>query len=354
MRAGVLSLLYPTEQQTELLRACLWSGAEAQAAWQRWQAAAGNARSALSSPESGSKALLALLHDAVRRNDLVADANVRNLLAVAAMTEQRRTRSYEQICARAFSALSGASIPFIVLKGIGLASLVYPAPGLRHSHDIDVLVEVHARDRVAAAVGSTGFTAALSHADRMRFLDPSGLPLELHLGLCRLPQYAPPPPEIWHRAARCQTAAGHIATLGAADHLIHVLRQASCCASRDTLIWVCDAWYLIARAAELDWSVVVRTVAGSTAAIPIAGLLEFLSVQLRAPVPGLVSEGLSAVAGAADRTAHDAILDGIRAGRRGRFRTMFGQARTNRERTRILRWALRRWRGDGGAAQRAT
>jgi hypothetical protein len=350
MRPGVISLLYPTARQTEFLRACLWSGAEAQAAWSRWCATPGDARQALTSAESGSKALLALLHEAVRRNDLAADASVRSLLAVAAMTEQRRNSSYDEICARACSALAAASIRFIVLKGTGLAGVVYPAPALRHSHDIDVLVEADARDRAAAAVGSAGFTRAPSAVDRPRFLHASGLPLELHVGICRLPQYALPPPEIWQRSTRCQTAAGHIPTFGLADHLVHVLRQASCCASRDTLIWVCDAWYLIARAAELDWNVVLRTAAGNAAALPIAGLVEFLAVQLRAPVPAFVSQGLSDAARVADRVTDDAILDGIRAGRRGRFRAMLGHARTNRERTRILRWAFRRWRSDGRGA----
>ena len=85
-------------------------------------------------------------------------------------------------------------------------------------------------------------------------------------------------------------------------------------------------------------------------ALPIAGLVEFLAVQLRAPVPAFVSQGLSDAARVADRVTDDAILDGIRAGRRGRFRAMLGHARTNRERTRILRWAFRRWRSDGRGA----
>jgi hypothetical protein len=351
MRSGVISLLYPTEQQTDFLRACLWSGAEAQAAWLRWHDAVGDVRRALTTADSGSKALLALLHDAVRRNDLAVDATARSLLAVAAFAEERRAGTYQEICARAFSALSAASIPFLELKGAALADTVYPAPSLRHSHDIDVLVHTHDWDRSAAAVRSAGFIAAPSHRGPVRFLDACDLPLELHVDVCRPPLYTAPLAEIWDRSTRSRIGAAHVSTLGAADHLVHVLGQASRYGSRDTLTWVCDGWYLISRTAEVDWDVILRMAGQSAAALPLAGLIEFLAVQLRAPVPGFVLDGLSAAARGADRAAHDAILDGIRAGCRGRLRTMFGHARTNRERAAILRWAFRRWRRDDGAAR---
>jgi hypothetical protein len=339
--AGVISLLYPTERQTDFLRACLWSGAEAQAAWQRWQETVGDIRRALTTPDSGSKALLALLHDAVRRNDLAVDASTRSLLMVARLADERRTRTYEEVCGRAFSALSSASIPFLVLKGIALGDTVYPEAALRHSHDIDVLVHPHDTDRSAAAVGNAGFIAAPSHNGPLRFIDACELPLELHVGVCRLRHSTVPLAEIWGRSIRARIGAGQVPTLGRADHLVHVLCQASCSGSRDTLTWVCDAWYLISRTAELDWDVILHTATPGAAALLLAGLLEFLAVHLRAPVPGFVLDGLSAAARSADRAAYEAILGGIRAGRRGRLRSMFRHARTNRERAAVLRWTLR-------------
>jgi len=341
MRPGLISLLYPTERQVDFLRACLWSGAEAQAAWLRWRYAGGDTRGALTTAESGSKALLALLHEAVRRNSLAIDASARSLLAVAALAEERRARTYEEVCARAFAALSNASIPFLVLKGVALADTVYPVASLRHSHDIDVLVHPHDTDRSAATVCSAGFTAAPSGNAGLRFLDACELPLELHVGVCRPPHSTVPLAEIWGRSIRARIGAGQVPTLGAADHLVHVLCQASFSGSRDTLTWVCDAWYLISRTAELDWDVLLHTATQGAAALPLAGLLEFLAVHLRAPVPGFVIDGLSDAARAAGLAAYEAMLDGIRAGRRGRLRSMFRHARTNRERAAVLRWTLR-------------
>ena len=237
----------------------------------------------------------------MRRNDLAVDATARSLLAVAAFAEERRAGTYQQICARACSALSAASIPFLVLKGAALADTVYPAPALRHSHDIDVLVHTHDWDRSAAAVRSAGFIAAPSHPGPVRFLHACGLPLELHVGVCRLPHYTAPLAEIWDRATRSRSGAAYVSALGAADHLVHVLGQASCYGSRDTLTWVCNVWYLISRTAEIDWDVILRTAGQSAAALALAGLIEFLAVQLRAPVPGFVLDGLSAAARGADR-----------------------------------------------------
>jgi Uncharacterised nucleotidyltransferase len=350
MRSGVISMLFPTPQQTELLRACLWSGADARAAWLRWQRAVGDARPALIAADSGSRALLALLHDAVRRNDLAIDPALRGALAVAAFAEERRAGTYQRICARAFSALSAASIPFLVLKGAALADTVYPDPSLRHSHDIDVLIHAHDRDRAAAAVRHAGFIATPSHPGPARLVDASGLPLELHVGLFRLARYSAPLAEIWQRSTRSRIAGEDVRTLGAADHLVHILGQASCCGSRDTLKWVCDAWYLISRSADLAWEVFLRAAGESRAALPLAAITEFLAARLRAPVPGSVLDGLSTAARSADRAAQEASFDGIRAGRRGRLRSMLRHARTGRERAALLRWRLLRLpRGDAAA-----
>ena len=337
MGSGVLSLLIPTERQTELLRACLWSGGEARAAWERWRDAVGDAREALTAADGGAKALLALLHDAVRRHDFALDPAVRGALGVAAFAEERRAETYRRICARAFAALSAASVPFLVLKGAPLADTVYPDPSRRHSHDIDVLVHAHDRERAAAAAQHAGFTAA---PDSTRRLDTSGLPLELHHDLFRMPRYRAPLAEVWERSTLSRIAGVEVPSLCAADHLVHVLGQASCCGSRETLTWVCDAWYLIARGADLNWGDALRAARQSGAALPLAALIEFLAVRLRAPVPDFVRDGLSDAARDADRGAREALLDGIRAGRRGRLRSMFGHARPG-ERIALLRWILR-------------
>ena len=59
-----------------------------------------------------------------------------------------------------FDALNKQAVPFIVLKGIGLAERVYPGFGIRGMSDADLLVKKDDMYRVDAALASMGYAAS--------------------------------------------------------------------------------------------------------------------------------------------------------------------------------------------------
>jgi hypothetical protein len=339
-----LSILLPPPADTDLVRACLWSGAAARAAWARWQRAVGDARRAFKNESRDLRLLLPLLDDAVQRNGIAVDSSLRSALGAAGLTETVRSAAYHRVCALVFDALAAASIPFLVLKGCALADTVYPKPALRHSHDIDLLVSSLDLGGAAEALGRAGFAPAQGRrrldAEPVRLIHASGLPIELHCRLFRLTYYAPLLTDVWARARQCDVAGRTGATLSVAEHVVHVCGQASCCRSRDSLKWVCDTWYLVAQHPDLDWEVVQHTAHASRLALPLAVLLKYLAVQLEVPVPAAVLDALSAAAATADRVSREIAWCGVRASRRGTFRNLFRATPRWSERAALLKWML--------------
>jgi hypothetical protein len=339
-----LSLLWPTAEKTDLLRACLWSGDRARDAWGRWQDSVGDAGPAIKENVSGVRSLLPLLHHGLRGSGGKIDLALRSSLAAAALTETLRWDAYAAICVRAFDGLSAAAVPFLVLKGAALAVLVYPEAALRHSHDVDLLVDPTQIEPSAGILGGLGFSRAQQGNDggrqRIELFDQSGLPIELHGRLYRFPYYTPPLADIWARSQSCEVAATNIRTLSAADHLLYVCGQASCLRSRDSLKWVADAWYLIHGCDDLDWEVLLQVASETRIALPLAVLLRYLAGELEARIPSVVLERLCAAASTADVAARQVALTGLRAGKRGTFRNQFGATHSWRGRLELVRWML--------------
>jgi hypothetical protein len=340
----MLSLLLPTAAQTDLLRACLWSGAAASEAWSRWEQAIGGAERVATPPDAATKGLLPLLHRAMRYNTIAVAPPIRAALGAAALVEAQRDQAYRRTCTRALETLAAASVPSLVLKGAAIAEMVYPEPTLRHSHDVDLLVGMADLDRAAGALRRAGFAASPVGQGRgattYRVVDRSGLPIELHDRLFRLSFYAPPLAEVWARSRPCRIGACQAFTLSPADQLAQVCGQAACCRSRDSLRWVCDAWYLIERASALDWEVLLQIAAASRLSLPLAAQLEYLRINLEAAIPAAVRERLADHAARAGRTERDIALFCVRAGARGTLRNLFCAAPDWSDRVELLRWML--------------
>jgi Uncharacterised nucleotidyltransferase len=211
--------LLPDRRTTALLQAMLLDGDAAREAWSRARYAKGEARP-----------LVALLYDAVRRNDLLADDDTLTYLRSAYLTESLRSRTYREIVNELTIALRG--LDFLLIKGAAVSELFYPEPALRHAHDIEIVVP-----------GLAPLRAALS-ASRFRpapdgFVHDSGLPLRVHTRLPITPRgFATLP-----NGAR---------TLDATDTLALTLVHAARWISRQSAQWVCDA-VMILRRAEIEW-----------------------------------------------------------------------------------------------------
>lgn len=338
--SGPLALLWPTPIETELLRACLWSGKRARAAWRRWR----DTIPAGGDPIPGghaARALLPLVHHAVHANRLDTDAALRAGLAMAALAEDRRRAAYDAIVARALAALATRSVAPLVLRGTALSATVYPAAARRHSHDIDLLVDPGDLDRAAAALAGAGFAADAPPGDGdRRALDATGLALELHTNLFRLPYHQLRLADVVARAQTIDAAGRRLRTLSPADHLAHVCGQAACSRRHHPLLWACDAWYLLAAGGAIEWDVLLDIAHRARLGIPLATTLAYLAGELDAVIPIAVQTELAAAAADADRTARHVALFGLRAGGRVRVRDLAAAARTGRDRRDVALWLL--------------
>ena len=173
----------------------------------------------------------------------------------------------------------------------------------------------------------------------MRLLHESGLPVELHTALFRLPHHGVPLSELFARSGEVPVFGLPSRVPAHADLSTHVCGHAATSGSRDSLRWVCDAWWLVARGG-VDWDTFVETTARARLALPVLAALTYLTEALEAPVPETVLERLGDVAARSTRRDGEAALTGARAGRRGTLRALLGGTASWRDRRAVLRWVL--------------
>ena len=242
-----LSVLLPTPNETWLLRACLHSGKSAHAAWEAWLQCVGDLVQTFKEEQLGIKRLLPLLFAALQRNGIEIDRTLLPYLRAARVSEELRSTAYYTICHDALATLTVKGIAFVVLKGAALSEIAYRDWTLRHSHDIDLLLHESDLDRARHVLCARESFA--SPADRrqasinVKLVHNSGLPLELHGRLFRTSYYTAPIDEMWAHSQSRAIADIPARILSPADMLLHIIGQASCCRSRESLQWVCDAWW---------------------------------------------------------------------------------------------------------------
>lgn len=250
----------PDPDATLFLRACLHSGDTARDAWERWVAAVGSPLTALG--DASLRRLGPLLHHSVRRNGLEVERRLLTTLRTASLRENLRAAAVAAETRRALDALAAAGVAPVVLRGVVLAETVYPAPALRHCHDLDLLVEPAELERARSAVDAAGLHLAVS----------------LHTAL--LP---PGVDEARMRArARPLRLAGVPARgLAAPDLLLHVLGHGP--ARSRPPVWAPDAWFLLTGPEAPDWESVHA--ARRSARRSVRAALRYLRDGLGAPVP---------------------------------------------------------------------
>ncbi len=102
--------------------------------------------------------LLPLAYDRLRRQDTVVPPGVLAHLRHVYHANLRRNIRLEATLAEAVTALQGAGIEPIVLKGGALAGTLYPHPGLRPMVDLDLLIPGEAMDRAGSALAAAGYS----------------------------------------------------------------------------------------------------------------------------------------------------------------------------------------------------
>jgi hypothetical protein len=251
---------------------------------------------------------LALLGEALRRSGAAVPDRVRGSCQEALTRGLMRVMVARRVMEELRSALGGAGVPFLVLKGLPLACEIYPQPGLRPIGDLDLLVRRGTLDAALEVLRDRGYRPPrLSppidffrrHHFHLTLLRDGhgGFPVELHwdtqpfFSLSRIPET-----EFW-AGARTLSAQGLALTVPAREasflflsqHLMrHVLSFGPRSwedpvaallepGRRGRLAWIADLALLARSGPGLDWERVDRLSARWGLHGEIAGLRGYLT-----------------------------------------------------------------------------
>jgi hypothetical protein len=331
-----MGAVMPGPLETSLLRACLLPGDAGREAWQRFERASGDLRELFRADHGSRKRLGPLLAWALRRNAIPADPALLTVLRTSHLREELRAEIYGGILSEVLGRLEALDMRVLVLGGAAFGSTLYEAPVLRHSHDIDLLVEEGVVERAAEALASQGFRrTGASQLEHRR-----SLPVNLHRRLLAADDGEFSFELVWSRSVRATIGDRSGFVLSTGDSLFQVLGRAALSPNRRSLQWACDARLLTDRMGDRDWEVFLEQVATSRVALWSWVMLDYLARALGAGVPGTVSsaiQGLAAHAGAEER---DLALYAARAdsGTSGMQQVLRGSSAAAR--ARLLAWLL--------------
>ena len=338
--ADTLSVLLPSADETVLLTACLASGERARAAWTRWRERQGPGDEALRHALVARRALLPLLSASASANDLDAGRGLLPYLRGAALREELRATRFRQLAAEILTQLQrDGTTPWLV-RGAALAAVAYPAWGLRHCHDLDLLVVPEALERAVGTLVRAG-AAALAPSPwapgTVLLRHPSALQVALHTRPFAVRYYDAPVAHFTRDDATIDLDGVGVRTPSRAASMVHVLGHATYSPSRHNLRWVADAWHLAACRPGLDWEEVAARVDAYRLTLPVFVLLRYLAA-LGVPVPSEPLARLAAGAARAGRVVEEVALGGAHAAARGNLRSLWQATVSWRGRARLARW----------------
>jgi len=338
-----LSLVLPTPEETLLLRTCLLPGDLARQAWEEWRSRYGGAEIGFAGNNPSIRKLRPLLFNAFQQHGLEADSKTRTYLRSAYLKEELRSKIFRQICRAVLQLLQRKDFGAIVLKGTALAETVYGSPVLRHCHDIDILLPDHELSHAANLLASLGFrrvNASQKRNPHVRMEHKSELPVELHSRLFDVPDYNMVSSEIRTRSQTRLIADVPVKILAPSDSLLHVCGHASHSASRQSLRWIADSWFIIHRHPDLDWDRLLDCARRSRLSLPLSVMLGYLAEDLNAPIPSTFLSRLSAAASKSDAIERQLALRGTRAAGQGSLKELFRRTTNWRERVFLIQWLL--------------
>jgi hypothetical protein len=211
-----------------------------------------------------------LLHSHLRRLGLLQrlPPDARRRLTDVANDVWGRSAALADHWGEATTALRGAGIEALTLKGMALAPTVYPDPGLRPMADIDLLVRPDERAAALEALRALGYRTPGAAADRLGAsrsfaeLVRDGTLIDLHWHLARYLRFEGvvevDHDGLWRRARPLVTPAGRSLALCPEDLLLHLVLHLTLGSDFGRVLWYADIDAVVRRfAVELDWERVV-------------------------------------------------------------------------------------------------
>jgi hypothetical protein len=291
-------ILLPDKVQTLFLRACLHQGGAGQKAYKEWREQVDDPVLYFGDDKAGTKRLLPLFYDTVKRNRLSVEQRFLTYLRAASFTEEIRFDAYSSACGQVLDILNRAGIEYLVLKGAAYAAAFYRAPSLRHSDDLDLLLRekdlfIAVDALLRAGLKPYSFPMDVGTHHLTKIFHPSGLSVELHRRLYDPYCYYFPFDELWRMGRMIMIAGRKSRMTGPVDSLLNILTHATMCASQRSLRWACDAWLLVTGYPALDWKLFVEKAFRSKTEMPVSYTLTYMVRELQLPVPEWVPTALS-------------------------------------------------------------
>lgn len=281
----------PKPEQELLLRATLWRGADAVAAWEEWQA-----RVNLDGIDSGSKRLFPPLYFNLRAEGITHPwmENFKEVYRTAWLENQR----HFDRAAPALRAMNAAGIPTIALKGAALIAHYYKDFGVRPIGDFDVLVPTQQRAAAEAILAQFGWTPRefVPIYNSRAYENTNGGEIDLHWHLLSECLDANADADFWQGAISAQVGEVPMRILNSADMLLHICMHGYRWNATPPIRWVADASTILNAASDdLDWERLIAQAQKRELILVMRTALGYLSDRMNAPVPAQVMQRLGAM-----------------------------------------------------------
>jgi hypothetical protein len=317
--ADAIRLSMPSATTNLLLQAGLLRDQGAVEAWSKWRQIIEDPKAFLASDRIGIKRHLPLLYRNLMAHGVILGRDLEPYFRAARAREELRSARFRCFLGEALAALTQSGVEFIVGKGITVGETIHPDPVLRHCHDIDLLVRTADISAAADALLRAGFVRDESPLrSEPRFVHESGLPVELHDRMYRMPFYDGTVEAVFGRARAAEVLANPVRVISDVDLLVHAPMHASVVPQRENLSWIIDVVSLLRRRESqgdtIDWAAVTQIANDADAQLPLYVAYQYLATTFGAPIPAHVMEDLRHSAAKGGRLQHLAAIEGLRAG----------------------------------------
>jgi hypothetical protein len=287
MAAAGLARHLPTPDERLLLRAACLPDERAAEAWQEWLR-----RNDLQDTDKTSFELLAAVYRNLNGLGAATPPLLRGIYNRSWVNNQKLFQSVAAVL-RIFAE---HAIPVLLLKGGALSTRYYHDSGTRPTYGVDVLVPAETAQAAYDLLRANGWKPLITpggpmahvvcvvRSCEMRAADGTNLDLHWHAMVDR---YGPRADgDFWDGAVEQVFNRVPALTLCAPDLLLHVIVHGSKWESTRSVVWLMDAYRIIASAGErFDWQRLAVQARQRSAVLPVTVALDYLRRELGAPVP---------------------------------------------------------------------
>lgn len=297
VRPQVATSVWPTPAQLLLLRAALWTGEEARAAWAEWRR-----RENLAALDFSSWQLLPL----VWRN--LTPLGVADEILAECRGYYRFHWARNQVLLRQardqVRAWQERGLPVIVLKGVALLADAYRDAGVRPMADYDLLVPLERLEEVVGWLRAESWRPPGEYREWTPAI-PDTLAsfnwvrgeeqLDLHWHVLHRSLRPEVTREFWAGARVLRLDGLETRQLCPEDTFLHVCSHGVDYNPQAPFRWFADAAWLLRRAgAGFDWSRVTAMAELTGSTLALRNGLDYAASELRLPVPAAVLAALRA------------------------------------------------------------